>query len=126
MKTSKKNNLAFGKVAYDCCALGVCIIFLIPVLWAIFSAFQSPGNLFTFPPNFDPRGFSLINFKAVFGTGDVPRYAINSGIVATSSSLLTVIASSMAGFARANYALWGRQLIFLLVSSVFHVALQLL
>jgi ABC-type glycerol-3-phosphate transport system permease component len=25
----------------------------------------------------DPRGFSLVNFKAVFGTGDVPRYAMN-------------------------------------------------
>src|ERR1700726_2606043 len=126
MKTSKKNNLAFGKVAYDCCALGVCIIFLIPVLWAIFSAFQSPGNLFTFPPNFDPRGFSLINFKAVFGTGDVPRYAINSVIVATSSSLLTVIASSMAGFALAKYRFLGRQFIFLLIISVLLIPLQVL
>src|SRR5260370_8534807 len=126
MKTSKKNNLAFGKVAYDCCALGVCIIFVIRVLWAIFSAFQSPGNLFTFPPNFDPRGFSLINFKAVFGTGDVPRYAINSVIVARSSSLLTVIASSMAGFALAKYRFLGRQFIFLLIISVLLVPLQVL
>ena len=89
MKTSKKKGVAFGKVAYDCGALGVCIVFLIPVLWAIFSAFQSPANLFTFPPKFDPRGFSLVNFKTVFGTGDVPRYAMNSVIVATLSSLLT-------------------------------------
>ena len=37
---------------YDCCALAICLIFLAPVGWAIFSAFQPPGNLFTFPPNF--------------------------------------------------------------------------
>ena len=126
MKTSKEKNMALGKVAYDCCALGVCIVFLIPVLWAIFSAFQSPGNLFTFPPNFDPRGFSLINFKAVFGTGDVPRYAMNSVIVATSSSLITVIASSMAGFALAKYRFLGRQFIFLLIISVLLIPLQVL
>jgi alpha-1,4-digalacturonate transport system permease protein len=126
MKTSKKKNIALGKVAYDCCALGVCIVFLIPVLWAIFSAFESPGNLFTFPPNFDPRGFSLINFKAVFATGDVPRYAMNSVIVATSSSLITVIASSMAGFALAKYRFLGRQFIFLLIISVLLIPLQVL
>ena len=120
MKTSKeKANRAFGKVAYDCCALG-----RLPrlsdsrSLWAIFSAFQSPSNLFTFPPNFDPRSLALVNFKAVFGTGDVPRYAMNSLIVATSSSLLTVIASSMAGFALAKYRFLGRQFIFLLIISV--------
>ena len=42
-----------GKIAYDVCAIVVCIVFLVPVLWAIFSAFQPPSNLFTFPPNFE-------------------------------------------------------------------------
>jgi alpha-1,4-digalacturonate transport system permease protein len=126
MKTSKKNRLALQKIAYDFAALVVCLVFLVPVLWAIFSAFQSPGNLFTFPPNFDPRALSLVNFRAVFGTGDVPRYAMNSFVVATSSSLLTVIASSMAGFALAKYRFLGRQFIFLLIISVLLVPLQVL
>ena len=126
MKTSKRNHLALGKAAYDCCALAVCIVFLVPVVWAIFSAFQSPSNLFTFPPNFDPRGLTLVNFQAVFGTGDVARYAMNSVIVATSSSLITVIASSMAGFALAKYRFFGRQFIFLLIISVLLVPLQVL
>lgn len=118
--------IEFRKVAYDCCAIGVCIIFLVPVFWAIFSAFRPPSDLFTFPPNFDPRQFSLINFRAVFASGDVPRYAINSLIVATSSSLITVIASSMAGFALAKYRFLGRQFIFLLIISVLLVPLQVL
>jgi alpha-1,4-digalacturonate transport system permease protein len=126
MKRSKKKDTALEKVAYDCCALGVCIVFLIPVLWAIFSAFQSPANLFTFPPNFDPRRLSLINFQAVFATGDVPRYALNSVIVAASSSLITVIASSLAGFALAKYRFLGRQFIFLLIISVLLIPLQVL
>ncbi len=126
MKRGKQRRTEVRKLAYDVCALGTCFIFLVPVLWAIFSAFQAPGNLFTFPPNFDPRGFSLVNFKAVFGTGDVPRYAMNSVIVATSSSLITVLASSMAGFALAKYRFLGRQFIFLLIISVLLVPLQVL
>ena len=126
MRISKETQIEFGKVIYDCCALAICLIFLAPVGWAIFSAFQPPGNLFTFPPNFDPRKLSLVNFKAVFGTGDVPRYAMNSLVVATSSSIITVVASSMAGFALAKYRFLGRQFIFLLIISVLLVPLQVL
>jgi alpha-1,4-digalacturonate transport system permease protein len=126
MNAVKERRIEFGKVVYDFCALIVCLVFLTPVLWAIFSAFQPSSNLFTFPPNFDPRSLSLANFQAVFGTGNVPRYAMNSLIVATTSSILTVIGSSMAGFALAKYRFLGRRFIFLLIISVLLIPLQVL
>jgi hypothetical protein len=42
MRISKETQVEFGKVIYDCCALAICLIFLAPVGWAIFSAFQPP------------------------------------------------------------------------------------
>ncbi len=121
-----KAKAEIGKIVYDFSALGICLVFLAPVLWAIFSAFQPPSSLFTFPPSFDLQKLSLVNFKAVFATGDVPRYAMNSLIVATSSSLITVVASSMAGFALAKYRFLGRQFIFLIIISVLLIPLQVL
>ena len=115
-----------GRVIYDVCAIAVCLVFLTPVLWAVLSAFQPARSLFVFPPNFDPRRFSLENFRSVFATGDVPRYALNSLIVATSSSLITVVASSMAGFALAKYHFLGRQIIFMVIVSVLLIPLQVL
>lgn len=126
MISAREKSRELGKIAYDCGAIGLCLIFLIPVFWVLFCAFQSPEHLFGFPPNFDPRQFSLTNFQAVFETGDVPRYAMNSLIVATTSSLITVFASSMAGFALAKYRFLGRQFIFLLIISVLLVPLQVL
>ena len=126
MITARERTRELGKIAYDCGAIGLCLIFLIPVFWVLFCAFQSSEHLFGFPPNFDPRQFSLTNFQAVFETGDVPRYAMNSLIVATTSSLITVFASSMAGFALAKYRFLGRQFIFLLIISVLLVPLQVL
>ena len=126
MNAVKERRTKFGKMVHDLCALVVCLFFLTPVVWAIFSAFQPSSNLFTFPPNFDPRSLSLANFQAVFGTGNVPRYAMNSLIVATSSSILTVIGSSMAGFALAKYRFLGRQFVFLLIISVLLIPLQVL
>jgi len=126
MNAGKERRIAFGKVAYDFSALVVCLVFLTPVIWAIFSAFQPSSSLFTFPPNFDLRSLSLANFKSVFGTGNVPRYAMNSLIVATTSSILTVIGSSMAGFALAKYRFFGRRFVFLLIISVLLIPLQVL
>lgn len=125
MTTGEKSR-ELGKIAYDCGAFGLCLIFLIPVFWVLFCALQSPEHLFSFPPSLDPRQFSLTNFQAVFETGDVPRYAMNSLIVATTSSLITVLASSMAGFALAKYRFLGRQFIFLLIISVLLIPLQVL
>jgi alpha-1,4-digalacturonate transport system permease protein len=51
---------------------------------------------------------------------------MNSLVVATSSSIITVVASSMAGFALAKYRFLGRQFIFLLIISVLLVPLQVL
>jgi alpha-1,4-digalacturonate transport system permease protein len=124
--TAREKGRELGKIAYDCGAIGLCLIFLIPVFWVLFCAFQSPEHLFGFPPNFDPRQFSVTSFQAVFETGDVPRYAMNSLIVATTSSLITVFASSMAGFALAKYRFLGRQFIFLLIVSVLLIPLQVL
>src|ERR1700756_2555137 len=115
-----------GKVLYDLSALVVCLIFLIPVLWALFSAFRRSRDLFVFPPNFDLHGFTLDNFQAVFASGNIPRYALNSLIVAALSSLLTVLASSMAGFALAKYKFPGRRLILFVILSVLLVPLQVL
>jgi alpha-1,4-digalacturonate transport system permease protein len=126
MNAGKERRIVFGKVVYDFSALVVCLVFLTPVIWAIFSAFQPSSSLFTFPPNFDLRSLSLANFQAVFGTGNVPRYAMNSLIVATTSSILTVIGSSMAGFALAKYRFFGRRFVFLVIISVLLIPLQVL
>jgi alpha-1,4-digalacturonate transport system permease protein len=126
MNAGKERRITFGKVVYDLSALVVCLVFLTPVIWAIFSAFQPSSSLFTFPPNFDLRSLGLANFQAVFGTGNVPRYAMNSLIVATTSSILTVIGSSMAGFALAKYRFFGRRFVFLLIISVLLIPLQVL
>lgn len=126
MKMSKERRTELRKSVYDLFVLCVCAVFLLPVLWSIFSAFQSPANLFAFPPNFDPRQFSLDSFQAVFRAGDIPRYAMNSAIVATTSSLITVFASSMAGFALAKYKFLGRGFIFILIISVLLIPLQVL
>jgi alpha-1,4-digalacturonate transport system permease protein len=115
-----------ARVMHDVAAVVVCLIFLGPVLWAAYSAFRPSRDLFTFPPNLSLNGFSVQNFQAVFASGDVARYAFNSLLVAAISSLLTIIASSMAGFALAKFKFPGRNLIFMVILARLLIPLQVL
>jgi len=111
---------------HDLAAVVVCLVFLGPVLWAVYSAFRPARDLFAFPPNLSLTGFSLQNFQAVFASGEVARYAFNSFLVAATSSLITIMASSMAGFALAKFKFPGRNLIFMAILATLLIPLQVL
>ncbi len=114
------------RVLHDLAAIVICLIFLGPVLWAIYSAFRPSRDLFVFPPNISLTGFSLQNFRAVFVSGDVTRYALNSLLVAATSSVITILASSMAGFALAKFKFPGRNLIFMTILATLLIPIQVL
>jgi len=114
------------RILHDLAAIVVCLIFLGPVLWAIYSAFRPSRDLFVFPPNISLTGFSLQNFRAVFASGDVTRYALNSLLVAATSSVITILASSMAGFALAKFKFPGRNLIFMTILATLLIPIQVL
>jgi alpha-1,4-digalacturonate transport system permease protein len=119
-------NRQIGRAVHDFAAVVVCLVFLAPVLWAVYSAFRPSRDLFTFPPNVSLNGFSLENFRAVFASGDVAHYAFNSLLVAAASSLITIVASSMAGFALAKFKFPGRNTIFILILATLLIPLQVL
>lgn len=114
------------RILHDLAAIVICLIFLGPVLWAIYSAFRPSRDLFVFPPNVSLTGFSLQNFRAVFASGDVMRYALNSLLVAATSTLITILASSMAGFALAKFKFAGRNLIFMTILATLLIPIQVL
>jgi alpha-1,4-digalacturonate transport system permease protein len=114
------------RILHDLAAIVVCLIFLGPVLWAIYSAFRPSRDLFVFPPNISLTGFSLQNFRAVFASGDVTRYALNSLLVAATSSVITILASPMAGFALTKFKFPGRNLIFMTILATLLIPIQVL
>ncbi|GIK75082.1 MAG: ABC transporter permease [Chloroflexota bacterium] len=91
--------------------LWVLIIFmaiwmLFPFYWAINSSFKSEGMLAMTPTTFVPRdpvtrdiSFFLRNYQAVFTNQAFLRAIVNSVIVATSVTLLSLAVGSFAGFA---------------------------
>jgi len=79
---------------------------LFPFYWAINSSFKSEGMLAMTPTTFVPRdvvtkdiSFYMRNYQAVFTNQAFLRAIVNSTIVATSVTLLSLAIGSFAGFA---------------------------
>jgi multiple sugar transport system permease protein len=88
------------------------IIWLIPVWW-MFSLSLTPNEILQRDTSYLlPPEVTLDNFLSVFQTGLSGRWFLNSVIVATSTTLLTLAVSAMAGYAFARLRFPGKKVLF--------------
>jgi multiple sugar transport system permease protein len=92
--------------------LVLAIVWLVP-LWWMFSLSLTPNDILQRDTtNLIPPQFTFENFLSVFRVGLSGRWFINSVIVATATTLLTLIVSSMAGYAFARLRFPGKRILF--------------
>ena len=84
-------------------ALGIVMIF--PFFWMISCAFRRPNELLTSPPRLLPASSTVSSFIHVLFETEVPRYFMNSVIIATTATVLCICVAIPAAysFARHNY-----------------------
>jgi ABC-type glycerol-3-phosphate transport system permease component len=116
----KRQAFSYGRFVV---LLFVAAIMLLPFVWLICAAFKDPSILmaFTFlPPIHDisHRTINLSNFRTLFTPSDTPqglvsfwRYVVNSLFLASTATFLSLIFSSMGGYAMAKYKFAGRNFI---------------
>ncbi|RLQ96621.1 carbohydrate ABC transporter permease [Falsibacillus albus] len=103
---TKMNPTKFHKSQFKFYALLIplAVFMALPIVYIIFHAFKPIDELFAYPPRFFVQKPTLQNFKDLFtqtnSTG-VPmiRYLFNSIIVTITVVVLTVLISTMAGYA---------------------------
>ncbi|MET3807210.1 multiple sugar transport system permease protein [Nakamurella sp. UYEF19] len=86
---------------------------LVPVAWVIVASTKTPGELFstfTFAPG--SGLFGNIGDLFDYGNGQFLHWALNSLLYSGGGSALSMLVSTMAGFALAKYEFRGRNLIF--------------
>jgi ABC-type glycerol-3-phosphate transport system permease component len=93
----------------------VCLIWLYPFLWPIFSAFKSSGEMFRAGWRLWPEHWTLDNFVRAWSKAQFSRYLINSVVYSVSSTFISVIVSAMAGYVLARYKFPGSRFLQLLI-----------
>ncbi|MDD3460680.1 MULTISPECIES: carbohydrate ABC transporter permease [unclassified Mesotoga] len=111
MRSKRKSNIIVYSISYTL-LIAFSIIMIMPFVWMILSTFKDQSELMRFPPKFLPDRFTLKNYAEVFSSVPFLRYYLNSILITTVAVTLTLLTSSLAGFAFAKYRFRGRNSIF--------------
>jgi multiple sugar transport system permease protein len=95
---------------------GLAIIFLFPLVWSLFASVSpQPGTAQT-------AGFGLGNYGRLFEFGPgLPTVALNSLVISVLTVGVTLVISTLGGYAFARFRFWGRDALFLLTLSILMV-----
>ena len=80
----------------------VCLFWLYPFVWPIFSSFKSSGEMYRAGWHLWPQDWTIDNFIRAWSKAQFNRYLLNSILYATSSTLISVFVSAMAGYVLAR------------------------
>ncbi|MDZ7705136.1 MAG: carbohydrate ABC transporter permease [Trueperaceae bacterium] len=75
------------------------VYLMFPFYWATISALKPEQELIRTPTTYFPQNLTLQNFRAVFQNGQFLRGLLNSTIVATVATALSLMVGSFAGYA---------------------------
>jgi ABC-type glycerol-3-phosphate transport system permease component len=99
------HNRRSGVATYALAAIFV-IAAVFPFAWMLISSIKTKQDLFTVPPHWFPTSPTLSNYATVLYDSNIPRYFLNSTIIAlgsTVTALMLAIAAAY-GFARFRFA----------------------
>ncbi len=109
-------------IIYHIILILIAIVTIIPFLWTFSTSLKGQNEaVFSFPPQFIPQTITLENYVTVWNTLPIPRYFINSIILAVFGVILPVILCSMAAFPLARMEFRGRQAIFLIIMATMMI-----
>ena len=97
------------------------IVLLFPLYWMFVTAFEGPSITVKIPPELFPDKATLANFVVLFKTSDILLWMVNSFVVASVSTLLYVLTSTMAGYAFSKKVFPGRDIIFWIYMSTLMI-----
>jgi len=121
------------KIRWSAAAIAINIILLllvvatvVPYLYMALSAFKENEEIFGEPLTFFPRDPTLENINALLSGFPYARWYLNTAIVALLGTLLSVLLSSLAGFAFAKYEFRFKNVLFTLMLATILIPFQVL
>jgi len=104
------------------CAAAVITVF--PLVWMLSVSFMPPGTASTYPPPLLPRAPTLHNYQELFAAHAAGRYLLNSALIATLATAISLVFNTTAGYAFAKLRFAGRERLFQLLLGALVIPAQ--
>ncbi|MBM7489675.1 N-acetylglucosamine transport system permease protein [Micromonospora luteifusca] len=92
------------------------VIVIVPIIWTFLAAFKNTSEIFSSPWTL-PAELRWENFGRAWTKAHIGRYFLNSVIVVSCSTFLTMLLGSMAAYVLARYKFWGNRAVYFLFVS---------
>jgi len=99
-------------IAVHALLAGLAVFALFPLVWMLSVSFMAPGEASTLPPPLLPKSATLANYRELFERAGMGRYLVNSLLVASAITLLSLALNLAAGYAFAKLRFEGRDRLF--------------
>lgn len=104
-----------GAVRYHTLMILAAFVWAVPLIWMLSLALSDNDRLQQASTGLLPQGLTFANLANVFNAGDLGRWFLNSVVVTTITTVLTVVFCAMAGYAFAKIKFPGRRILFAVV-----------
>ncbi|HYW84941.1 MAG: carbohydrate ABC transporter permease [Spirochaetia bacterium] len=102
MTTSRARKWIVPALTYAGLAIGL-VYAGFPVLWMFVSSIKSNTEIFSVPPQLFPKIFSMHAYQTILGDSSKVRFFLNSYLVASMVTLLTLLVAIMSGYGFSRY-----------------------
>ena len=116
-------NRLFPAFWYSLLALGL-LLTLTPLWWMIAASLMPPGEANSYPPRLWPSTVTFEHYTALFTRLDLARYLLNSTLLASAVTLISLFVNSMAGYAFAKFRFRGRDRLFQILLAALVIPAQ--
>ncbi|MCC7209411.1 MAG: carbohydrate ABC transporter permease [Anaerolineae bacterium] len=99
-------------------------IMIFPYLWMVSTSFKASGTWYNI--SLIPEAFSVEHYQRLLSSSLLPRWYLNTIIVATVATASVVFFSSLAGFVFAKYSFPGREIMFTLILATIMIPTEML
>ena len=116
MGTASRLSSASNTTPYYVLTGGLAIIFLFPLAWTLYASLSPQAG------TAQSVGFGLGNYLTMFEFGaGLPVFLFNRFVVTGLTVAITLIVSTLGGYAFARFKFWGKDALFLLTLSILMV-----
>ena len=97
---------------------------LVPLLWMLSASFMATGEASSFPPALVPHHPTLDHYRDLFGRLALGRYALNSALIASITTVAALAINASAGYAFAKLRFRGRDRTFRVLAAGLAIPVQ--
>lgn len=117
-------NVTLRKVLLYALLLPAALLVAFPLIWMVLASLMPQGAASAYPPPLWPEQFTFEHYATLFERVDMGRYLLNSTLLATIVTLVSLLFNSMAGYAFAKLRFRGREPLFRTLLAVLVVPVQ--